>query len=238
MWTLRTLTNDFLTSFKQINPEKKVNFNQALFWITTIANRLKSQHIGKSNAQSYLHVFPEIPLQISETSDNTVVQQRKYIELPRQVYDYNYDKGINYIAFGHNSDVCGRPGFTFGQFTRITASEAHRLYLRSREKPSLENVYWYRVHDIIYFLGLEDFPGTYLEAGLFITFNNLADVDIDEAFDFPEELIMILQRHVYDLGRFVLLVPKDFKNDAIPETNTNNLAGQKLTSVNDPIQQV
>ena len=236
-WTLRTLTNDFLATYKQINPEKKINFNQGLFWIVTIANRLKAQHIAKGTSQAFLNIFPEIELLEATTTTDEVVAGRKYIVIPKSIYDYTEDRGVSYISFGHDSDVCGRPGFTFSKFSRTTAAQAHRLYMRQREIPSLENVYWYRVDDKIYFLGLETFIGTYLEAGLFITFDPLSTIDIDAHFDFPDELIEVLQRRLYDLGKFVLLVPKDYKTDAIPSVETTNAAGQKLSSVNDPLFQ-
>lgn len=238
MVTIRTLANDFIAGFKQTNPEKEVSFAQAVFWILTIGDQLKSQHIDKTNSKSFVHIFPEVPIESETVAAKDDVPGRKFITLPATIYNFYNDNGIDYIAYGHDSDVCGRPGYTFNTFTRTTPSEAKRLYMRRRENPSVEQPYFLPVGDgKVYVLGLEESDIDTLEVGLFTSFDPLTSVDVDAPFDFPEHLKQILIRQLYDLGRFVMLIPNDFRLNAVPENSNPDLSTQKLISVNNEYMQ-
>ena len=235
--TIRTVANDLLTSFRQTNPEKKITLAQAVFWVSHIANLLKGQHIKKSTSRRYLNVFPAVPIVSASSSSKNIVAGRKYVSLPAGIFDFNNDSGIDYVSYPQESDVAGRPGFTFGTFARTTLPESKRLYLNIHEKPSLAQPYFYVVNSNVYFLGLETYMGNTLEMGLFTTMDPLSTINIDAPFEFPDELVPILIRQVYDLGRFAMLIPKDFDNDSIPDIPGDGIAGQRMVSVNDPLIQ-
>lgn len=235
--TIRTIANDLLTSFRQTNPEKKITLVQAVYWVSHLVNLLKSQHIKKRSSGRYLNVFPAVPILTASSSSKNIIAGRKYIELPAGIFDFDKDDGINYISYPQESDIKGVPGFTDNTFTRTTVAESKRLFLNRFEEPSLGQPYFYVVNSNVYFLGLESFMGDHLEMGLYTTVDPLSTIDIDAPLEFPDELVHVLIRQVYDLGRFAMLIPKDFDNDSVPDTPGDPVAGQRTVSVNDPLIQ-
>ena len=77
----------------------------------------------------------------------------------------------------------------------------------------------------------------YVEVALYSTFNPLTNCDLDAEFDFPQELLPILQRGVLDLGRFVLQLPAERINDATQDFQGQQIPKTKLVSVNEGKQQ-
>lgn len=100
--------------------------------------------------------------------------------------------------------------------------------------------YWYRVGDRIYFLGTECINICGIEIGLYLSLAPDTVCDLDEPFPFPDELIVIMQRHVLDLGRFVLMMPTDRVNEGTTSLELNDMPKSKIISVNqltEPTQQ-
>ena len=187
------------------------------------ASKLLSQHIAKRDSGAYLTVFNNV--QINIDTENGY----KYIDLPSDIMDFNFDDGISYISYGVCVDDCD-PIFTSVQFTRIKPSAARIIYYTEEEKPSPSNPYFYRVGNRIYFLGLECINPCGLEMGLFLTIN--PDIcDLDEDIGIPDELIPVLIRQVLDLGRFVLAMPTDRINEGDAD-HANTIPTSKLISVN------
>ena len=103
---------------------------------------------------------------------------------------------------------------------------------REEEEPSSTNPYFYRIGNKIPFLGVEDVPITTVEVGLFTSID-VTDVnlDIDQAFDFPNDLIPVLKRQVLDMGIWVLNVPSDLRNDGAD--TQPEVPQKKFVSIND-----
>jgi len=87
---------------------------------------------------------------------------------------------------------------------------------------------------MVYFLGVERISLDSVEVGLFSTFDPTTPPNLDEEFNFPNELIPVLQRQVLDIGRFVLQIPAERINDANMDYGASNIPKTKLISVNDP----
>lgn len=223
--TLRYIANDILTSLKQKFADADISLAHASYWTLIYADRLKSQHIQKNDSGAFIHTYFQIPILIEPLTG------RKYFELPSSIYDFNLDQGINYISYDYTVDDC-TPPFTAVTFYRTTPAKAKILYYTDDERPSASNPYFYRIKNRVYLLGLECVNVLNLEAGLYCSFDPTMMCDLDAEFDFPPELIPVLQRAVLELGRWVLLMPNERINDGT-ETNTtdeHDVAKTKLTT--------
>jgi hypothetical protein len=231
----REVVYDIFQSLKQSFDDSEITLNHAKYWCTIMANRLLAQHIEKRDSGGYLTVFNDVNVSKDE------INGYKYVDLPKNILDFNLDAAINYISYGYCLDDCNPP-FTSVLFTRTTPTEARVLYYTAEEKPSPSNPYFYRVGNRVYLLGIECVNTCPLEMGLYTTID-FDECDMDDEFNFPEELLPILQRYVFDIGRFVLSIPNtigvnDGTNDGV---EGNEVPKTKLINVNDlqqPMQQV
>lgn len=222
--TYREAIYDVYSVLKQNFNDKEISINHIAYWFKIYADRLLSQHIQKHETEAYLQVFNSVPV-LTEA-----LTGRKYIEIPESVYDFDLDGGIVYISYTYKVDT---NAFTLVRFTRTTATEARRLYWTEEETPTPQNAYWYRANNPnVYLLGLECIDVTEVEVGLYVRFNSIP-CDLDEEFNFPAELITVLQRQILDLGRFVLQIPRDRVNDGTDTTTEGNIPKTKIISVNE-----
>jgi len=232
---LRHIIDDIAVDLKQVLDDKVIQRTQIAYWVLLIGNRLKSQHIGKRDSGAFLSTFDQIPIEVVSVSKTpNEIKNRKFIRLPKSIYDYDMDSGIEYISYCMEEEQVGcPPPFTNVTFTRTTPSKSERLYYSKYEKPNPSNPYFYRVGDYIYLLGIECVDIKKLEIGIYATLDPITDIDIDAPFDFPEELLAILKRQVVDLGRFALLIPQERVNDGDDNVQTNTVPTNKIVSVNE-----
>ena len=234
---LRNIIDDISKDLKQTFDDRTVEKTQIGYWVLLIANRLRSQHIKKMDSGMFKTTFVDVPIQIVTTSDEkNEIPNRKHIRLPQQIYDFDKDKGIIYIAYYRSKDdpQCD-PRFTQVVFNRTTPEAAHRLYKNPYERPSIGSPYFYVIGDFVYFLGLECSNVKNIEICLYTTLDPITTIDIDSKFEFPEELLNVLKRQVLDLGRFALMIPEERINNGIDGRNTAQVPSEKLISVNDPV---
>lgn len=235
---LRYVVDDIAKDLKQVSDDKKIEKSQVAYWIMMVANRLKSQHIAKRDSGQHLHTYVGIPVEkVASSANPNTVQGRKRITLPTAIYDFNNDRGIDYISYWIEDEAendCP-PEFSNFTFTRTSIKKSTRLYMDSYEKPAPDNPYFYRSGEFVYFLGIEKVNVLEVEIGIYSTFSALTDIDLDAPFDFPEELINVLKRQVLDLGRFVLQIPEERRNDGESDTPSGQVPTQKLVSVNDQV---
>lgn len=236
---LRYVVDDISKDLKQVSDDKKIEKSQVAYWVLMVGNRLKSQHIQKRDSGQFLHTYVNVPVEkVAASSNPNTVQGRKRITLPTPVFDFDGDRGIDYIAYWieDEADCDIPPEFANLTFTRTTPKTAARLYMDEWETPSPGNPYFYRTgQSSVYLLGLEKVNVLAVEIGIYSTFDPLTTIDLDAPFDFPEELLNVLKRQVLDLGRFVLQVPEERRNDGISTTPSENVPTQKLISVNDEV---
>jgi len=224
--TIRMVVYDLLGDLKQVYDDADLTPFKVYFWVMTFADRLRKQHIEKIDSGAYVERF-DVTTYIDTTTG------RNYFTLPAAIYDFDQDGGIAFITYPPKWDL-SLPMFSSVTFTRTTPGKAARLYFREDERPTPANPYFYRLNDRIYLLGVEEINLTSVEAGLKTTLDpNDLTVDIDLAFDFPQDLIPILKRQILDIGRFVLQIPTDKINDGAA-WESKNFPIQKIASVNDP----
>lgn len=234
---LRTVVDDISKDFKLITDDKNIQKTQIAHWVIMIGNRLLSQHISKRDSGAFLNIFGDVSILVSaETINPNVLKNRKYIELPTNIFDYDKDGGVEYITFYMDTQEVNCPApFTWVTFTRTTPSELRRLYFSKDEEPSPKNPYWYRAGDNIYLLGIECVNPKKIEIGIYSTLKPItsASIDLDAPFNFPEELLIQLKRQVLDLGRFVMMIPEERVNDGADVKANQGIPTAKIVSVNE-----
>jgi len=232
---LRHIIDDIVLDLKQSTDDRIIEKAQIGYWVLMVANRLNSQHIAKRSSGQFLTTFADIPVQQFAVNNNpNEIKCRKYITLPKSIYDYDNDAGIEYISYYTEEECDGcPPPFTQNKFTRTTQSNSERLYMNIYECPSPSNPFFYRTGDNIYFLGIEKVDIKKVEIGIYAELDPITTIDIDQSLEFPSELLVILKRQVLDLGRFSLLIPQERVNDGSDNVTPNNVPTQKLVSVNE-----
>lgn len=224
MATYSEVLYDIYTSLSQTYDDSKLTLSHIRYWVGIVASRLKMQHIEKIDSGAFLQIYPSVEITKSATT------KYKSITLPSEIIDFNKDGGIKYISYSYVIDDC-TPPFTSVVFTRTTPAGARRLYFTDEEKPSPSNPYYYRSGSNVYLLGLECINPKYLEIGLYTTVDTM-QCDLDDEFPFPTELLPVLQKYVFDLGRWVLTMPENYINDGVGDFNIDNkVPTSKLISV-------
>jgi len=236
---LRHIVDDIEVDLKQNFDDQQITKAQIAYWTIIVANRLRSQHIEKRSSGAFLTTFAEIPVLVSDVVGDNLVRYRKYFDLPDCIYDFNEDKGIAYISYSVDPELPDDlPPLTQVNFARTTPAALKSIYMNPDTKPDEKNPYFYRSSGRIYLLGLDCIDIDYVEVGLYLTIDPVTEIDLDEDFEFPEELLSVLKRQVLDMGRFALLIPNERINDGNDSTPSNRVPTNKLVSVNDPVNKV
>lgn len=234
---LRVVVDEIRESINQVFDDANITPAQVVYWIRVTANKLLSQHIPKRNSGAFLSTFDNIPVLISSGSvsvNNDVIKQRKFIQLPKEVFDFDTDRGIEYLAYVSDGGPLCPPRFTEVTFQRTTPKQSHWLYKSPYTEPSPSNPYWYRTGHNIYLLGVEAIVVPYLELGAYMPIDplELIDLNYDQPFNFPSELMDTLKRQVLDLARYSYLFPRESKNNTGSEEPEQPPGVQKIVSVN------
>ncbi len=212
--TYRFLASDILEMYNANTDDSELGLAQVVFWINTIANRIRMQHIRKLPTGAHLLIFQNVPISIEPNSN------RKFFDLPKSVYDFSHEKGIDYITYQDITDCDNPPAFTQNTFNMTTARDSKRLYFDPYEKPSTVNPYFYRTDAKVFLLGLEciDVPKG-LEMGLYATIDpNIDGCNLDDEISLSEELITVLRNEVLALGRFAFIIPAEKINEGADQT--------------------
>jgi len=232
---LRVTVDDILVTIKQTFDDKQISQAQVAYWTIIVANDLLGKHNAKRDSGAFLTTFVDIPVQVATKSTNpNIVAGRKYVELPGNIFDYDKDGGVEYIAYYRDEQPECQPDFQRKTIQRTSPGELQHLQLSPYTKPSISNPYWYRTSDIIYLVGLETSPVKFIEMGVYMTISPLEKIDIDQPFNFPAELLHVLKRQVVDLARFSFLFPKDTSNDGSDTAGDSKQNIPKIQSVNQP----
>ena len=223
--TIRYVVYNLLNSLKQIYDDASLTPFKVFFWVMTLADQLRYQHIVKSGTGAFVYKF-DVDVEVDS------VTGRNYFTLPSGIYDMEEDGGIQYISYAPGVDL-SLPTFASVTFTRTSPEKAARLYFRKEEIPKPQNPYFYRQNEKIFLLGVEEINLTSVEAGLRTSLNPAdLSINIDTPLDIPANLLPILERRILDLGRFAMAIPSDLQNDGAA-WESKNFPTQKLVSVND-----
>ena len=213
--TYRFLASDILEMYNANTDDSELGLTQVVFWINTLANRIREQHISKLPTGAHLLIFQSVLIEIEPNSN------RKFFDLPKSVYDFRHERGIDYITYQDITDCENPPAFTQKKFGATTLMDSERLYFDSYEEPSATNPYFYRASNRVFLLGLEcvDVPKG-LEMGLYATIDpNIDGCNLDDEIDLSEKLIPILRQEVLALGRFAFTIPAEKVNEGADQTS-------------------
>ncbi len=227
---LRHAIDDIAVTLKQTYDDKIIQRSQIAYWILLVGNTLKAQHIQKRDSGAFLTPFGNIPV------STDALTGRKYFVLPKTIYDFNNDRAIDCIAYFSDGSPTCPPQFTRQTFTRTTKKKSERLYYSKYETPSPQSPFFYRLGSKIYLLGLEKVVIPFLEVDLYTAFDPLTVIDIDQPFDFPDELMSVLRVQVIALARYTYMFPQDRANDGKDDNADKALNTPKITSVNENTQ--
>lgn len=212
--TYRYVVYDLQKSFNAAFDDADFTFNQILYWVQVVANRMRIQHNSLTNSDLYTSTFSSIAVQ-------TDSKGRKYIDLPVQIMELPNNAGIVYITYNVETCKCEGPVFAQTFFSGTAIGAINNLYRDEYTKPSVKNPYFYRVgHQVdgvgvnrIYLLGVECIEIEDVEIAVKSSLDPKNVCNIDDNLPLPDELIQELMMQVLQLGRFVMLMPNENVND-------------------------
>lgn len=224
----REVCYDILTSLKKTKDDSSVELYHVLYWVTVFANKYNrftfentttsggnAKMLATNDSGLFLTTFPSVSVQT-----DTALHNRKYIELPAQIFDLPNERAVRYITYNH--DLCDCAGANFGMvnFEPTTPVKAHVLYKSAFTKPSPKTPYFYRTQNKLYFLGLESVSVSDVEIGLFTAIDPSEVVSLDEHIPMPDEYVPDLIKEVLNLGRFLSMVPDNRVNTGNDEVDS------------------
>jgi hypothetical protein len=231
--TIRNLVSSVDLQLKQTSSESTIPLTQIYLWATYFINKYMSFKYQTTESGSYLSIFPSVS--VIKSNSNVVpniIAGEKYSILPRNIYDFPDDRGIDYITYSRSEYPDNVDLGYIGTFMRTSPSKAKRLYYSKYEKPSPANPYFYIHGNYVGYLGIKDLNISTVEMGLITTFDPFQDHDIDDnlpiLYDFGDEI----HKDMFEMGRFALLVPEDRIQDAASNINPEQVPQARAVSVN------
>lgn len=229
--TYRYVIYDLDKSFNAAFDDADFTLNQIMYWVMVVANRMRLQQTIATNTDLFTSTFNNVPV-LTDTKG------RKYIDLPSQIMDLPNNSGVIYITYNEETCHCEGPSFAQVWFQGVNLGSVQHLYLDEYTKPSAKNPYFYRIGDHIdgvkvnriYLLGLECVDVIDLEIAIKATLDPKQVCSLDDEIPLPDEMIQDLMMQVLQLGRFVMLMPKENINDGEDgaELNTQIYANRSV----------
>lgn len=229
--TYRYVIYDLDKSFNAAFDDADFTLNQIMYWVMVVANRMRLQQTIATNTDLFTSTFNNVPV-LTDTKG------RKYIDLPAQIMDLPNNSGVIYITYNEETCHCEGPSFAQVWFQGVNLGSVQHLYLDEYTKPSAKNPYFYRIGDHIdgvkvnriYLLGLECVDVIDLEIAIKATLDPKQVCSLDDEIPLPDEMIQDLMMQVLQLGRFVMLMPKENINDGEDgaELNTQMYANRAI----------
>ena len=228
---LSVIVDEIRTTIKQTFDDKVVSRAQVAYWVIIVGNQLLGKHISKRTSGAFLNTYIVPVITATETNLPNIIKGRKYIELPAAIFDFDKDRGIEYMAY-YNPDENCKPEYSIKTIDRIGPMELQWTRLNKRTAPSPDSCYFWRAGNIFPIVGIESVPVKEIEVGIYQTISPLEKIDINAPFPFPQELMDTLKRQVTDLARYSFLFKESGINDGSDENKNQITNTPKITSVN------
>lgn len=221
--TYRYVVYDLQKNFNATFDDADFTFNQVLYWVMVVANRIRIQQVMATNSDLFTSTFNNIVV-------HTDSRGRKYIDLPTQVMDLPHNAGVIYITYNEDTCSCEGPAFAQVWFQPVNIGSVQNLYGDEYTKPSAKNPYFYRIgHEVdgvgvnrLYLLGIECAPVKSVEIAIRSSLDPKKLCNIDEEIPLPDEMIQDLMMQVLQLGRFIMLMPKENVNEGTDNAELNS----------------
>lgn len=231
--TYRYVVYDIEKSLKKSFDDADITFNQILYWVMVVANKLRLQQTLSTNTDLFTSTYCPVDVLTDDKG-------RKYIDLPAQIMDLPDNAGVVYISYNVDTCSCKGPAFAQTFFEGVNLGEVQHLYLDKYTTPSAKTPYFYRIGDRvngvdvnrIYLLGLECVNVTDVEIAIKASLDPKLICDLDDDLPLPDELIQMLITEVLQLGRFVMMIPEERVNigEDGSEVETSPYSNPKLPS--------
>ena len=220
--TYRYVVYDLQKSFNATFDDADFTFNQILYWVMVVANRLRVQQTMATNSDLFTSTFNNIPVLTDSNG-------RKYIDLPVQIMDLPNNAGVVYLTYNEETCECEGPRFAQVWFQGVNLPNVQHLYLDVYTTPSSTNPYYYRVgHKVdgsavnrLYLLGVECVPVKSIEIAVKSSLDPKTLCSIDDDIPLPDEMVQDLVMQVLQLGKFIMLMPKEVTNEGEDESELN-----------------
>jgi hypothetical protein len=229
--TYRYVVYDLQKNFNATFDDADFTFNQVLYWVMVVANRTRIQQVIATNSDLFTSTFNDVVV-------HKDVKGRKYIDLPTQIMDLPNNAGVIYITYNEDTCNCEGPNFAQVWFQPVNIGSIQNLYGDEYTRPSAKNPYFYRVgHEVdgvgvnrLYLLGIECVPVKDVEIAIRSSLDPKKLCNIDEEIPLPDEMIQDLMMQVLQLGRFIMLMPKENINNGedSSELNTSMYANRAI----------
>lgn len=246
----REVCYDILTSLKKTKDDSSIELYHVLYWVTVVANKYNRytfegtatsggnvKMLNQNDSGLFLTTFPSVPVQ-----SDAALHNRKYIELPSQIFDLPNERAVRYITYNHDLCECAGANFGMVNFEPTTPTKAHMLYRSAFTKPSPKLPYFYRSQSRLYFIGLESVNVSDVEIGLFTTLSPENVTSLDEQLPIPDEYIPDLIKEVLGLGRFLMMTPEGRINEGVDEADedmqSSSSKSNRLKSIKNAIDKL
>ena len=220
--TYRYVVYDLQKNFNATFDDADFTFNQILYWTMVVANRMRVQQVLSTNSDLFTSTFDYVDV-------HTDLKGRKYIDLPTQVMDLPNNAGVIYITYNEETCKCEGPTFAQVWFQPVNLGAVQSLYLDEYTRPDSKNPYFYRIgHEVngtgvnrLYLLGIECVPVKTVEIAVRSSLDPKKLCNIDEEIPLPDEMIQELIMQVLQLGKFIMLMPKENTNEGEDDSELN-----------------
>ncbi len=101
--TYRYVVYDLQKNFNATFDDADFTFNQILYWVMVVANRLRVQQTMATNSDLFTSTFDDVPVL-------TDSKGRKYIDLPVQIMDLPNNAGVAVAISGSSVTYAGGGG--------------------------------------------------------------------------------------------------------------------------------
>ena len=234
MATYRYVVYDLEKSLNSSFDDADFTFNQILYWVTMVANRLRAELNQITRSDLFTSTFSSVPVMTDEKG-------RKYIDLPVQILDLPNNAGIVYITYNSSSCKCDGPMFAQVFFQSTYLGAVQHLYLDEYTIPSSDKPYFYRIgHKIdgvnvnrIYLLGIECIDVVDVEIAVKASIDPRNICSLDEIIPLPDERIQELTNEVLKLGKFIMMMPIEMINDGDDSSKITNQYSARGATLSD-----
>jgi hypothetical protein len=232
--TYRYVVYDLQKSFNQAFDDADITFNQILYWVAVVANRIRVQHNAVTNSDLFTSTFYPVEVLTDDLG-------RQYIDLPTQIMDLPNNSGIVYITYNEETCKCAGPTFAQVWFQGTNVGEVQHIYLDEYTKPKPSAPYFYRIahriNDVsvnrIYLLGLECIDVESVEIAVKASIDPKKICNLDEEIPIPDERVQELINEVLKLGKFIMLLPSEMVNDGSDEGKVENVYAARGATLSD-----
>lgn len=223
------------SALKSVFSDTDISQESIIWAVKIIVNKVKKKSIEPTASGSYLATFTNLPTSMQFDGANNTLRNKKYIELPANIFDLDRDGGVDWLAYDktikdeNEKVIFCEPIY----FQRSTLIQLREMGANGHERPSPDSPYFVRVNNLLYLAGIEVLPKVILNGAFFITENPyIGEMLLDDTILLNDEQIADVVAQVLALGKWALMQPKDSTEEGtdlrIPQiTKEANMALQQ-----------